>query len=45
MTGSELMEHFGEYEDDSVFLRDDENQRDIEVLLDDRRYSEVYPQY
>lgn len=45
MTGSELMEHFGEYEDDSVFLRDDENQRDIEVLLDYRRYSEVYPQY
>lgn len=45
MTGSELMKHFGEYEDDSVFLRDDENQRDIEVLLDDRRYSEVYPQY
>lgn len=39
--GRESLTHFGEYEDDSVFVRDDENKVDYEILLDERKYSEV----
>lgn len=33
--------HFGEYEDDSVFVRNDVRRCDYEILLDQRSYSEV----
>ena len=33
--------HFGEYEDDSVFVRNDARKCDYEILLDQRTYSEV----
>ena len=33
--------HFGEYEDDSVFVRNDITKCDYEILRDLRRYSEV----
>ena len=33
--------HFGEYEDDSVFIRNDELKTDFEILADSRRYSDV----
>lgn len=32
MTGAELIKHFGEYEDDSVFVRSDARQCDYEIL-------------
>ena len=37
----DFAEHFGEYEDDSVFVRNDNLRIDIEILKDVRRYSEV----
>ena len=37
----DFAEHFGEYEADSVFVRNDNIQFDIEILKDSRRYSEV----
>lgn len=35
------LEHFGEYEDDSVFVRCDERKCDYEILLDQRNFSDV----
>ena len=34
--------HFGEYEDDSVFVRNDRLRTDYEILADTRRYGDVY---
>ena len=39
--GSDSLTHFGEYEDDSVFVRNDERKCDYEILLDHRNYSDV----
>lgn len=39
--GFESLNHFGEYEDDSVFVRNDARKCDFEILLDQRTYSEV----
>lgn len=36
----DALEHFGEYEDDSVFVRCDERKCDYEILLDQRKYSD-----
>ena len=35
------MSHFGEYEDDSVFVRNDDRKCDYEILMDQRLYSDV----
>ena len=40
LLGIDPSDHFGEYEDDSVFVRDDSLQTDYEILLDSREYSE-----
>lgn len=37
----DALDHFGEYEDDSVFVRCDERRCDYEILLDQRTFSEV----
>lgn len=37
----DALEHFGEYEDDSVFCRSDPKRCDYEVLQDLRRYADV----
>ncbi len=39
--GVESLTHFGEYEDDSVFVRNDIRRTDYEILLDQRSYSDV----
>ena len=39
--GEDFANHFGEYEDDSVFVRNDELEKDYEILLDMRNYSDV----
>lgn len=39
--GFESLSHFGEYEDDSVFVRNDEKKCDYEILLDQGMYSDV----
>lgn len=39
--GIDSLNHFGEYEDDSVFVRNEELKCDYEILLDERLYSDV----
>lgn len=39
--GTDFMNHFGEYEDDSVFIRNDAKQCDYEILMDSRNYTDV----
>lgn len=39
--GLDSLSHFGEYEDDSVFVRNDNIKCDYEILLDRRKYSDV----
>ena len=39
--GRDALKTFGQYEKDSVFVRDDEEQIDYEVLLDTRSYKET----
>lgn len=39
--GVDSLTHFGEYEEDSVFVRNDARRCDYEILLDQRSYSEV----
>lgn len=41
--GLESLEHFGEYEDDSVFVRNDDLETDFEILKDYRNYYDVFP--
>lgn len=38
--GEDSLEHFGEYEDDSVYVRNDAKKCDYEILLDQRNYIE-----
>lgn len=39
--GFESLSHFGEYEDDSVFVRNDERRCDYQILLDQGLYSDI----
>ena len=39
--GRDSLNHFGEYEEDSVFVRNDELKIDYEILYDPRNYSDV----
>ena len=39
--GLESLNHFGDYEDDCVYVRNDAKRCDYEILLDEREYSEV----
>lgn len=39
--GKESLKHFGQYEDDSVFVRNERLECDYEILLDSRKYSDV----
>lgn len=39
--GNEALNSFGKYEDDSVYVRDDDKGIDYEILLDIRKYSEL----
>lgn len=41
IVGYESLAHFGEYEDDAVFVRNDRLKCDYEILMDNRLYSEV----
>lgn len=45
IVGEESLTHFGEYEDDSVFVRNDARETDYEILADARRYSDIYPDH
>lgn len=39
--GKDSLTHFGEYERDSVFVRNDKRRTDYEILLDERFYSDI----
>lgn len=39
----DFADHFGEYEDDSVFVRNEYLETDFEILKDDDRYDEAHP--
>ena len=39
--GEDYMTHFGEYEDDSVFIRNERLKIDFEILADQRNYSDL----
>lgn len=41
IVGEDFADHFGEYEDDSVFVRNEEQEVDYEILKDYRSYSEI----
>lgn len=41
--GSDALNHFGEYEDDSVFVRNETLDKEYEILMDTRRFGDVYP--
>lgn len=41
IVGDDFAEHFGEYEDDSVYIRNDTLKCDYAIMRDYRRYSEV----
>lgn len=41
MVGLESLEHFGDYEDDSVFVRNDKRKTDYEILKDERNYADL----
>lgn len=41
LIGEESLETFGQYEDDSVFVRNDGLKCDYEILLDERKYADV----
>lgn len=42
LIGKDSLSHFGEYEDDSVFVRNDKLKTDYEILADGRNYYDVY---
>lgn len=44
VVGLESLTHFGEFEDDSVFVRNDRLKCDYEILLDQRTYSDIIKQ-
>lgn len=39
--GSDFRDHFGEYEEDSVFVRNDKLKCDYEILMERRSYSDI----
>lgn len=41
VVGEDSLTTFGRFEDDSVFVRDDELKRDYEILADTRRYTDI----
>ena len=41
MIGPDALDHFGEYEDDSVYIRDETNEMDYEILKSEKMFSEI----
>lgn len=41
VVGSDSLNHFGEFEDDAVYVRNDNLKCDYEILIDHRNYSDV----
>ena len=45
IVGYDSFKHFGEYEADTVFVRNDRLKCDYEILADERKFSDVCPGY
>ena len=45
LVGADFYTHFGEYQDDTVFVRNDELETDFEICIDTRNYSDVVGVY
>ncbi len=45
IVGEESLTHFGEYENDSVFVRNDRLKTDYEILKDERNFSDIKNPY
>lgn len=43
LVGDEFQDHFGEYEEDSVFIRNEQIGVDYEILSETRKHSKVFP--
>lgn len=41
MIGPDALDNFGEYEDDSVYIRDETNEMDYEILKSEKMFSEI----
>ena len=41
IVGKDSLNHFGQYEDDSVYVRNDLKRADYEILLDSRKYADI----
>lgn len=42
LVGKDSLSHFGEYEDDTVYVRNDKQRIDYEILADTQKYSDIY---
>lgn len=42
--GHDSLNHFGEYEEDAVYVRNDSTKGDYEILRDERNYADICPQ-
>ena len=42
IVGEDSLNHFGEYEEDTVFVRNDRLKCDYEILADERNFSDLY---
>lgn len=44
MVGVDSLTKFGEYEADTVFVRNDEDECDYEICRDERNFHDIYPE-
>ena len=43
LVGSEFRNHFGDYEEDAVFVRNFRNETDYEIIKDEDKYYDIWP--
>lgn len=43
LVGTEFKDHFGDYEEDAVFVRNFRNETDYEIIKDDDKYYDIWP--
>lgn len=43
LVGSEFRKHFGDYEEDAVFVRNFRNETDYEIIRDEDKYYDIWP--
>lgn len=43
LVGTEFKDHFGDYENDAVFVRNFRNETDYEIIKDDDAYYDIWP--